>query len=173
MPNTSIVLYQFGVDPFNARYEDAEGRPAFTLSLAAEAPNLVIRLARDVTWAQLHPAIMGPANAFFYFGPRNAAGYIVYGNNRVNVPMPYLTRQQREGSQSRYFTTQSGKVYKWRIASQQMECTDGRNTVATWEQGSPDEEVDARLTIKSHGLPIITEIVTTLILNRMARELNW
>ncbi len=38
---------------------------------------------------------------------------------------------------------------------------------------SPEDDFHARLTIKPSGLHIVTEIVTTLILNRMAQDLNW
>ncbi|KAF9030460.1 hypothetical protein BDZ89DRAFT_949630 [Hymenopellis radicata] len=169
---TSQILLQYGSDPFNSRYEDVEGRSAFTLH-ASETPNLVIKLTREALWAQQHPTIMGPSNSYFYFGPRNSPGYVVYGNTRVNVAMAYLLRQQREGSSSRYFMSQSGKLYKWRISQQRMECMDGRNVVAVWDLSHPDHEHHATLTIKPAGLLFVTEILTTLILNRMAQDLNW
>lgn len=61
-------------------------------------PNAVIKLTREATWAQQHPTIMGPGNSYFYFGPQNAPGYIVYGNNRNSLPMLYFLRQRRDGS---------------------------------------------------------------------------
>lgn len=112
---------------------------------AAQSPNLVIRLARHIPWAQQYPNVMGPENAYFYFGPETSPGYIVYGNNRISLPMSHLSRQQREGStyvvlfscsahgkgsesqfshellSSRYFTAQSGRHYKWRITPHRME----------------------------------------------------
>ena len=50
---------------------------------------------------------------------------------------------------------------------------DGRSTLAVWEHSLPDDEFHARLTIKAAGLMFITEILTTLTLNRMAQALNW
>lgn len=102
---------------------------------------MVLKLTREGTWANQHPGIMGPDNSYFYFGPANSPGYIVYGNNRISIPMSYLSRQNRTGStyvdglqltdrvpvahrfchRSRYFTSQSGKHYKWRITSTRME----------------------------------------------------
>ncbi|KAE9404123.1 hypothetical protein BT96DRAFT_854082 [Gymnopus androsaceus JB14] len=169
----SYVLLQFGTDPFNSRYEDPEGRLAFSLSLASQSPNLVIRLARHTPWAQQLQA-MGPDNAYYYFGPETSPGYIVYGNNRISLPMPHMSRQQREGSTSRYFTAQSGKHYKWRITPQRMECMDGRTCLAVWEALSSTEyDYDARVTLRPSALMLITEIMTTLILNRMYLALNW
>ncbi|KAJ3906558.1 hypothetical protein F5879DRAFT_797391 [Lentinula edodes] len=202
----SYVLLQYGTDPFNNRYEDPEGRLAFSLSLASQSPNLVIRLARHIPWAQQYPNVMGPENAYFYFGPETSPGYIVYGNNRISLPMSHLSRQQREGSTSRYFTAQSGRHYKWRITPHRMEvpmanmiysadeflfcsiplsylpynervychCMDGRTCLAVWEAvPSTEYDYDARLTLRPSALMLITEIMTTLILNRMYLALNW
>ncbi|RDB19983.1 hypothetical protein Hypma_013032 [Hypsizygus marmoreus] len=169
----AYVLLQFGDDPFNNRFEDLEGRAAFTITAAGYNPNAVIRLTREAAWAQQHPSIMGPVNSYLYFGPENAPGYVVYGNNRNSIPMAYFLRQRREGSSSRYFTAQSGKDYKWRITPQRMELLDGRTTLATWELSHPEDDFHARLTVRAGGLPIVTEVVTTLALNRMAQMLSW
>ncbi|KAF5387946.1 hypothetical protein D9615_000782 [Tricholomella constricta] len=167
------VLLQFGDDPFNNAFEDLEGRSAFTVTAAGYNPNTVIKLTREAEWSQQHPSIMGPVNSYFYFGPENAPGYIIYGNNRNTIPMPYFIRQRRDGSTSRYFTSQSGKDYKWRIAPTRMELLDGRTSLAVWELSHPEDEFHARLTVKPPGLPIVTEIVTTLALNRMSQQLQW
>lgn len=53
------------------------------------------------------------------------------------------------------------------------QCISGRTTVALWEYSEPEDEFHARLTIRPAGLPIVTEIVTTLTLNRMAQALDW
>lgn len=50
---------------------------------------------------------------------------------------------------------------------------DGRTTLAVWELSHPEDEFHARLTIKHSGLPLVTEIVTTLLLNRMSQALSW
>ncbi|KAJ3982680.1 hypothetical protein F5890DRAFT_1580541 [Lentinula detonsa] len=220
--SASYVILQFGTDPFNNRYEDSEGRLAFSLYLASQSPNLVIRLARHIPWAQQYPNVMGPENAYFYFGPEMSPGYIVYGNNQISLPMSHMSRQQREGSTSRYFTAQSGRHYKWRITPHRMEvlcmiltdpflslscplhflpifpsslrhiisrplpnvssllslstsqCMDGRTCIALWEAlPSTDFDYDARVTLRPSALMLITEIMTTLILNRMYLALNW
>lgn len=167
------ALLQFGDDPFNNVFEDLEGRSAFTVTAAAFTPNAIIKVTREADWSQQHPSIMGPVNSYLYFGPDNAPGYIIYGNNRNNIPMHYFIRQRREGSTSRYFTSQSGRDYKWRISPTRMELFDGRTSMAVWELSHPEDEFHARLTIKAPGLPIVTEVVTTLALNRMAQQLGW
>jgi hypothetical protein len=53
------------------------------------------------------------------------------------------------------------------------QCTDGRNVLAMWELSPPGEDFYAQLTVKHHALPIVTEILTTLSLNRMAQHLHW
>jgi hypothetical protein len=159
---------------------------------------------------------MGPDNSYFYLGPGDVPGHVAYGNNGTEIHMQYLSQQKREGStyvthrlsgpvvtdslpfapfcRSRYFMTQSGRSYKWRITPQRMEvcqtclwesnnltesgfhhqCMDGRTTLAVWELNNhPDGEYYARLTIKTSGFPLVTEILTTLILNRMSRWLAW
>ncbi|KAG6917665.1 hypothetical protein DXG01_001640 [Tephrocybe rancida] len=143
------------------------------LKQAGFHPNAVFKLTREPAWSQQHPTIMGPGKSYFYFGPDNTPGYIIYGNNRNTLPMPHFIRQRREASTSRYFTSQNGKDYKWRISPSRMELFDGRTTLAVWELSDPDDEFHARLTIKPPGLPVVTEIVTTLAMNRMAQELQW
>ncbi|KAJ7247104.1 hypothetical protein C8J57DRAFT_1359999 [Mycena rebaudengoi] len=181
------ILLQYGADPFNVRFRDLEGRAAFTISPASHNPNLVVKLSREAVWSQHNPGTMGPDAAYFYFGPSVASqasvgasgtsspspGYILYGNNRNSIPMAHMRRQSREGSSSRYFTAQSGKDYKWKLTDQRMELTDGRSMLAVWEAASPDDEYDARITIRQAGLAIITEIMTTLTINSMSESLGW
>ncbi|KDR84250.1 hypothetical protein GALMADRAFT_220039 [Galerina marginata CBS 339.88] len=168
------ALLQYGDDPLSHRFIDHEGRAAFTIVIVSRSPNPVIRLTREPAWSQQHPSIMGPDNSYFYLGPESTSGYIVYGNNRTNIPMNFFLRPgKREGSLSRYFRCQNGKDYKWRIGSHRMECLDGRTTLATWEVSPPDQEYYARLIIKPNAMSLVTEIVTTLILNRMALALGW
>lgn len=54
-----------------------------------------------------------------------------------------------------------------------FQCLDGRSTVATWELSQPEDVFGARLTIKHSGLTMVTEILTTLFLNRIALNLDW
>ncbi|GLB34263.1 hypothetical protein LshimejAT787_0111470 [Lyophyllum shimeji] len=171
--STQYALLQFGDDPFNNVFEDLEGRSAFTVTAAGFNPNPIFKVTREADWSQQHPSIMGPGTSWLFFGPDHAPGYVAYGNNRNHIPMPHFLRQRREGSTSRYFTSQSGRDYKWRISPTRMELLDGRTCLAVWELSHPEDEFHARLTIKPLGLPIVTEVVTTLALNRMAQQLGW
>ncbi|KAG2138088.1 uncharacterized protein EDB93DRAFT_1242162 [Suillus bovinus] len=56
-----------------------------------------------------------------------------------------------------FYGAQNGKELKWKVFPQKMECFDGRSTVATWEL----------------SLTMVTEILTTLFLNRIALVLDW
>lgn len=40
---------------------------------------------------------MGPNNAYLYFGPNKARGFLVYGNGK-EVPMAHHIRQKKDGS---------------------------------------------------------------------------
>ncbi|KAJ7075080.1 hypothetical protein B0H15DRAFT_792314 [Mycena belliarum] len=182
----TYVLLQYGADAFDARFTDLEGRAAFT---ASHTPNLVLKLAREAAWAQHHPGVMGPDAAYFYFGPSAPSytsvyapgtpapspGYVVYGNNRHSIPMAALRRRTREGSASRYFTAQSGREYKWRVGTQRMELADGRTLLATWEPAAPAlvGEPDARVTLRGPALAVVTEVLATLVLNRVGGALGW
>jgi hypothetical protein len=53
------------------------------------------------------------------------------------------------------------------------QCVDGRSTLALWELDQSNEPYDARLVIKHAALSIVTEILTTLTLIRMAEHLSW
>ncbi|TFK96817.1 hypothetical protein BDV98DRAFT_586058 [Pterulicium gracile] len=170
---TDFVLWQAIADPFASRFDDHEGNIAFTIREADRSSNVVLRISREQAWAEGHQNIMGPSNAFLYFGPNNSMGHIVYGSGPVNH-MATALRQHREGSTSRYFTAQNAKHYKWRYSPTRMECMDGRAPVAVWEI-NPDPNVHyyASLTVKPWAIAIITEIVTSLTLNRMAASLRW
>lgn len=171
--SASYVLFQYSADPWNARFEDSERRRAFTVSMVEEDPNLIMRITREAPWAQLHTEVMGPSNSYLYFGPTRSPGYLVYGNS-PHQSMSSARRQKRENSTSRYFVAQNGKEYKWKIATQGLECIDSKgSTVAIWETSQLQDEFHARLTVRLSALAIITEIVTTLTLNRIASILNW
>jgi len=143
-----------------------------TFSQVGETPNIVTRLTREAAWAQQHLAIMGPSNSFFYFGPSKTPGYLVYGN-LSHLSMLDSMQRKRESSTSRYFKSQSGKECKWKVTPWRMECFCGGSSIAVWELGQPEDEFHACLTIKPAGLPIVTEIVTTMTLLRMSQALNW
>ncbi|KAJ7015873.1 hypothetical protein C8F04DRAFT_1170834 [Mycena alexandri] len=164
----TYVLLQYGADAFNARFQDLEGARSF--HRASHNPNLIVKLSREAVWSQHHPGTMGPDAAYFYFGA--LPPFLLVGLRRRYPPTPtagFIV----EGSQSRYFTAQSGRDYKWKITPQRMELADGRSTLAVWELSAPTDEFDARLTIKHAGLAIVTEIMTTLTINRMSESLGW
>ncbi|KAG6844362.1 hypothetical protein H0H87_007543 [Tephrocybe sp. NHM501043] len=99
--------------------------------------------------------------------------FTVYGHRLDLNFRPSDSSPANSAHRSRYFTSQNGKDYKWRISPSRMELFDGRTTLAIWELSHPDDDFHARLTIKPPGLPVVTEIVTTLAMNRMAQELQW
>jgi hypothetical protein len=45
--------------------------------------------------------------------------------------------------------------------------------MATWDVSPPQEQFYARLIIKPIAMPLVTEIVTSLVINRMALALGW
>lgn len=54
------------------------------------------------------------------------------------------------------------------------QCVDSKGTtVALWETSRLEDPFHARLTIKHSALAIVTELVTTLTLNRIAMIMNW
>jgi len=169
----SYILLECGREPYSTSFQDLDGRLAFTISDVEQNPNLLVRLMREPQWSQQHPDIMGPNTCFMYFGPGKSSGYLIYGNG-PNQPMNSSVRQKKGVANSRYFTAQNGKELKWKIADGRMECYNGRNIIATYEGfTSADKKATARLTIKQPGLPICTEIVTALLLNRMALAFGW
>ncbi|KAI0784901.1 hypothetical protein C8Q75DRAFT_794883 [Abortiporus biennis] len=166
----AYILLQFGADFSDIRFEDLEGRLAFTVE---ENPNLILKVTREAPWAQRHPDIMGPNSSFLYFGPSRMPGYLVYGNSSPQ-PMANARKQKKDYSTSRYFHAQSGTEYKWRLAPQRLECVDNKGAImAVWETADADDEFHARLTVKHAGLAIVTELVTTLLLNRIAQSWSW
>ena len=67
----------------------------------------------------------------------------------------------------------SGRT-RWRELTARPQCVDAKgNVVALWETSQLSDPFAAKLTIKHAALPIITEIVTTLTLNRIAQVSNW
>ncbi|KAF7789427.1 hypothetical protein EIP86_000371 [Pleurotus ostreatoroseus] len=116
---------------------------------------------------------MGPSSSFFYFGPSCTPGYLVYGNSPTQA-MANSRRQKKDGSVSRYFTAQNGKEYKWKTGPQKMECFDNKGVaIAIWEVGQLEDDFHARLSLKRSGLAVVTEVLTTLTLNRIAHTLSW
>ncbi|KAK2465892.1 hypothetical protein APHAL10511_001533 [Amanita phalloides] len=179
MPQTQTqILLQYGSNPFKWKMKDLDGRLACTVEDVGRNPNVIIRLTREMPWTQQHACIMGPDNSFYYLGPENRPGYIIYGSSPTHIPMVNLMKKKSIHSTSRYFTTLGGKEYKWKKTTtnnnKKMECIEGRTTLlAVWELSSSDKEHSAILTIKPAGMSIVTEILTTLSLNLMAQSMHW
>ena len=50
---------------------------------------------------------------------------------------------------------------------------DTRSIIAIWEKGQAGFGPDAQITLTHLGMTIVTEILTTLTLNLVARRLDW
>lgn len=81
-----------------------------------------------------------------------------------------------------YFTSLSSLHAKWeltvdlyrRFALFREKCQDDKHRIlAVWEVSPPNEENFGRLVLSHAALPIVTEILTSLTLNRMAQALGW
>ncbi|EIM87795.1 uncharacterized protein STEHIDRAFT_54487 [Stereum hirsutum FP-91666 SS1] len=171
-----IVLLQIGSNPFNTVFEDAHGEAAFTIQeRTPTTPNTLVRLRREQLWSAIYHTISGPGATYFYFGPESApgSGYIVYGNAEAQS-MTSVVRKKR-GSAMRYFTTHMGKELRWKLSdsSGHMECSDGNKLLAVYQAKHPDLPQHAVLTIQPSALPVVTEVVTTLMLIRMGGSLRW
>ncbi|EKM79792.1 hypothetical protein AGABI1DRAFT_113076 [Agaricus bisporus var. burnettii JB137-S8] len=179
MAPAPIVLYQYGDNMFSHRWLDDANNVAFTISEASHNPTLVIKLHREAKWAGLHPTMLGPEKSWYYLGPGNKAGYVCYGNNQTNHNMSEKFRKKkREGSSSRYFTSQAGKEYKWKITETKMECFEGwthlaSTPIASYEISHHEAEYHGKVTLRGNAIALATEIMTSLVLNRMAADLGW
>ncbi|KAF9523269.1 hypothetical protein CPB83DRAFT_887033 [Crepidotus variabilis] len=174
--NGPWILFQHGSDPQKHHYQDQENNLAYKLEefTQKDDPNRVIRLARDVQWAQQRPTAMGPDNSYFYLGPENNIGYLIYGSTSTRIPMSSMLRGgKKEGSVSRYWKGQNGSQYKWKVTPTRMECLDNGRTLALWEVNSSESDHYSKLTLYPKAIPLITEVLTTLILNQMALKLEW
>jgi hypothetical protein len=172
----SYVLLQKGQDPFHTSFEDLDGLTAFTLQEVDHTPNALVQLRREAPWVQKHQhqGVMGPGAAFFYFGPSGTPGYLIYGNAPSQPMATALRRKRSTSSASQYFTSRSGRLLKWKqLASNKMECVDGKEVLATYEAGQLSSKYSAMLTIRQAGLAVVTEILTTLMLSQMAVVLQW
>ncbi|EAU82598.1 hypothetical protein CC1G_07880 [Coprinopsis cinerea okayama7 len=170
MPATTYTLWQYGDEPMRHAYRDDNGLEAFTIAIVSQDPNKIVRITREAPWTEQHETIMGPANSFLYLGADDHPGYVVYGNGTIHISMNFFLRPGKKENS----TAQNGKDYKWKIVnSHRMECVDGRTTLAIWEITSPTHEAFARLELHPSSLTFITEILTSLTLNRIAQAQGW
>lgn len=54
-----------------------------------------------------------------------------------------------------------------------IQCHDARNLIAVWEVVEADAGYTAQITLSHAGLGLVTEVLTTLTLNLMSRQLYW
>lgn len=68
----------------------------------------------------------------------------------------------------------AGRVFVMQALRCRRQCIDSKgNTIALWETSQLTDPFAAKLTLKPAALLIVTEIVTTLTLNRIAMVSNW
>jgi hypothetical protein len=151
---------------------------------------------REKGWAQQHASdIKGSSSAFLYFDHARRPAHVAFGAGERQRAADWL-RPARKDARVRAFTSQSigefGGEYKWRAcSSEKLEvwpvfCTScgqpserlpqllkGSAVIATWERKLDVDGNDAQLTLKHAALPIITDVLATLTLNRMRLELGW
>ena len=67
----------------------------------------------------------------------------------------------------------SGAIVSILQAKFHVQCMDLQTTLAVWECSKPEEEHQGKLTLMPAALPIIIEVMTSLVVNKMAGDLNW
>jgi len=189
LPDPLMVLYddclnlcdssgQFSQIRFFDPDEGGSGMLAFTFSLAFSNPD-IFRLRREQDWEQLKPDVWGPSSAHFEWGPGRSPGTIAFGNAGARHPMLNFLLKKRDAGRGgrgvRYFVAQ-GAEYKWRFdLPGRMECLDASGTrlLAVWTRITGSQYYRGKLEVLEAGYILITEIVATLILTRIAIEKNW
>jgi hypothetical protein len=62
-----------------------------------QVPTAIVQLSRQDAWAAKHSDVIGPRNAYFYFGPSSSPGQLAYGNGE-RIAMAYYLRKKRDNS---------------------------------------------------------------------------
>ncbi|EJD35327.1 hypothetical protein AURDEDRAFT_117398 [Auricularia subglabra TFB-10046 SS5] len=157
---------------------DANGVPgmeAYTFTHIFRNPDLS-RVRREEAWENLKPGVHGPRDAVLEWGPNVTLGNVAFGT-RPRGPMAALIVKKRDASRagkvSRYFSIQ-GVECKWKIDGDRWECVDASNRpLAEWVRDHSRPNYYGRLIVHKAGYLVITEIVATLVLNRIATIKNW
>lgn len=174
---SSVVLWVYGDDPMRHKLADVEGTHAFTVNVVSQSPNsmTVVKVSRDTDFAHKYPSILGPDNSFLHLGPNNRGGYALYGGNTTQYPMANFRQTgKHKDSVTKYWLAMNGKTYKWELYSpHKMECKDDISLLASWETTPATEKHFAVVTLEPAALPLITEILTSLVVNRIAQANGW
>jgi len=113
----------------------------------------------------LHPQ-KEPASAWLYFTSEDKMeGYIKFGS-REPTSLAEHVAQAHPSSSSRWFTGLDGQRYKWKPASRSLHCYDAKDRLLAVYEYGVDDVFFAKLDIKQGAENMVTEIVTTLLLNR-------
>ncbi|KAF8602575.1 hypothetical protein BDV93DRAFT_509127 [Ceratobasidium sp. AG-I] len=159
---TFIILFDTTGDLFDNEFKDVEGRVMYQLETLQNQPR-VTQLTRTQERLALHPT--EPWRATMHFGAADGLGHLQLGEREV-VPMANYLR--RKGSAGRYFVAVDGNEYQWRPASRRLECYDKNDRLIAMYEWLLDGPSHARLEIKIGGWHILSELISTLLLNRYA-----
>jgi len=157
-------------------YEDEQGQPAFTINFNTAEVNGISIVKREKRWSQFHPlAGRGPEMAFLHWGPMQSPGHLYIGNVSYSQPMKeFLVVGKKQNSVSRYFDSREGRRYKWKANGNTLELLDKRkNQIALWNPNDRDLNGRPLLTISEAGLHMSTEIIMTLLLNKVSKDQSW
>ncbi|CAE6471024.1 unnamed protein product [Rhizoctonia solani] len=160
---TFTVLFDVTGDLFNNKFIDAEGRVIYELTTVQTQPR-VTQLDRTNERLALHPS--EPWRATMCFGDGDKLGDLHLGG-RPAVPM-VLYLKRKNGLPGRSFVAVDGNEYQWRPGSRRLECYDKNDRLIALYEWLLDGPSHARLEIKIGGWHILSELITTLLLNRYA-----
>ncbi|KZV93067.1 hypothetical protein EXIGLDRAFT_717606 [Exidia glandulosa HHB12029] len=173
LTNTGEVAEVNFVDP----EEGPSGLLAFSFSNIFHNPD-ISRVRREDAWAGLKPDVSGPRDALLEWGPGQTLGSIAFGSRPRGTMASWINKKRdasRVGKVSRYFSIQ-GSEYKWKIDSERWECVDSAGrSLAVWTrvQDNAMPNYHGKLVVHDAGYLVITEIVATLVLNRIAAVKGW
>ncbi|CEL63922.1 hypothetical protein RSOLAG1IB_05687 [Rhizoctonia solani AG-1 IB] len=162
---TFTVLFDSTGDLFNNEFIDAEGRVIYKLATLHTQPN-VTQLERTKERLALHPS--EPWRAVMQFGNGGELGHLYLGERPATPMATYLKRKSGLPGRSRFFVAVDGNEYQWRPGSRRIECYDKNDRLIALYEWLLDGPSHARLEIKIGGWHILSEIMTTLLLNRYA-----
>ncbi|KAG8678377.1 hypothetical protein FRC09_019886 [Ceratobasidium sp. 395] len=184
---TFTILFDTTGDLFDNEFTDADGRVMYKLVTLQSQPR-VTQLTRSQERLALHPT--EPWQATMHFGSSGELGQLHLGEREVAPMASYLRRKATSGG--RYFVAVDGNEYQWRPGSRRLEvreqyydpqpqidhaltprfvnvqCYDKNDRLIALYEWLLDGPSHARLEIKIGGWHILSEIITTLLLNRYA-----
>ncbi|KDQ15465.1 hypothetical protein BOTBODRAFT_173944 [Botryobasidium botryosum FD-172 SS1] len=167
MPNTiAFTLYDLsGNLSADNEFRDSQVRTAYFIQAVRQEP-VATKITRMTDWiaAPDHE----PWCTWLYFSSGTAMqGWIKFGSQSP-TPMGDHLRPLAPTSSTRCYTGLDGREYMWRHASRRLECYDNQERLLAVYEYLLDDVYFAKLDIKWGAEPLVTEIVTTLLLNRHA-----